>query len=229
MSDFYEEVQPRLTAEEFEEALDLLVDRWIRNDLSFSLLEDSEILDMGCRSGRYSYALSQLGAEYVVGIDADRPDPPEGIDTTNIEFQQGNILNLSFDDNRFDFVYCNGTLTHTEDWHQGIKEAHRVLKPGGWLWLYVARKHESWERIDRIREKMAEEDGEIFKRYLLWRGVRPGRAFWLTDIFFVSDRFYRTQSEVESALKEFGFGEVRFLGEFAGQRAKTGLRALAQK
>lgn len=229
MNDFYERFQPRLTADEFEEAVELLVDRWMRNELSFSLIEDKRILDMGCRSGRYSYALSKLGAEEVVAVDAETPTVPEEIDASGVEFRAGDVLQLPVEDGEFDFVYCNGTLTHIEEWIRGIEEARRVLKPGGWLWLYVACEHSSWDPIDNIRTKMTQEDAEVFKRYLLWRGVRPGRAFWLTDIFFVDERYYRTREEVKYALNEQGFKDLRFLGDFSGCRTETGLRVLAKK
>ena len=55
----------------------------------------------------------------------------------NLYFKKENILDLSFKDNTFDVVFCNGVLHHTSNLKKGISEIIRVCKPGGKIWLYL--------------------------------------------------------------------------------------------
>lgn len=44
---------------------------------------------------------------------------------------KADILDLPFDDNEFDLVFCNHVLEHIEDDSIAMKELFRVMKPGG--------------------------------------------------------------------------------------------------
>ena len=44
---------------------------------------------------------------------------------------KADILNLPFDDNSFDIVFCNHVLEHIEDDKKAMQELFRVLKPNG--------------------------------------------------------------------------------------------------
>ena len=53
------------------------------------------------------------------------------------ELTTGNVLNISFADNTFDFVHCGGVLHHSADVMQGIRELARVTKVGGILYIHT--------------------------------------------------------------------------------------------
>lgn len=44
---------------------------------------------------------------------------------------KADICNLPFDDNQFDWIFCNHVLEHIPDDHKAMQELFRVLKPGG--------------------------------------------------------------------------------------------------
>ena len=52
-------------------------------------------------------------------------------------FKQATALELPFADAEFDFVCCSGVLHHTRGVERGLREIHRVLKPGGSLYLLL--------------------------------------------------------------------------------------------
>ena len=79
-------------------------------DLS-EIIKNKNVIDIGCGSGRFSIALSQLGAKKVTAVDIN----PQGIDLgrklaeelkiDNVDFIKHSVLELPFDDETFDFVF----------------------------------------------------------------------------------------------------------------------------
>jgi SAM-dependent methyltransferase len=49
----------------------------------------------------------------------------------------GDVHNLPYEDNSLDAVLAIALLEHVEDPLKAMNEMHRVLKPGGYLYLYV--------------------------------------------------------------------------------------------
>jgi len=47
------------------------------------------------------------------------------------------ILNIAFQGESFDIVYCSHVLEHIEDDQRAIKELYRVLKSNGWALIVV--------------------------------------------------------------------------------------------
>ncbi len=45
---------------------------------------------------------------------------------------KADILDLPFESDLFDVVFCNHVLEHIEDDHKAMCELYRVMKPGGW-------------------------------------------------------------------------------------------------
>lgn len=221
---FYNEIWQGFGKQQCEEATQLLFKRWTINKIPFSILEEKKVLDVGCGSGRYSRALLQLGAKEVVGVDAHKP----AFEATGFSFKKGSVLALPFKENEFDFVFCNGVLHHTKNWQKGISEMARVLKPNGWLWLYVATKHWSWALADKIRNKCSQGDAQAFQKYLKARGWPPNKIFFLEDCFFAPHRVYLAKTEVEWELTKNSFLKPRFLTKDV-ERMNIGLRCIAKK
>ena len=55
----------------------------------------------------------------------------------------GDVENMPYADNTFDFVYSYGVIHHTPNMEKAIEEIYRVLKPGGECWIAVYNKN-SW-------------------------------------------------------------------------------------
>ncbi len=45
---------------------------------------------------------------------------------------KADLLDLPFDDMSFDVAFCNHVMEHVENDIEGMREIHRVLRPGGW-------------------------------------------------------------------------------------------------
>jgi len=109
------------------------------------------IVDLGCGPGTITRGFSSLVPEgKVIGLDGStavieqaRTGTAE-LGTTNLEFQVADItLPLPFENDSIDVIYTHQTLCHIPFPVPVIREAWRVLKPGG---LLAMREydHMSW-------------------------------------------------------------------------------------
>ncbi len=100
-----------------------------------------KVLDAGCGIGLYglNYAIKQKADVIGVDMSKDKIENAEklkkSLGITNIKFEKGDLTNLKFKDNSFDFVLCSDVLEHIPNDKKALKELARVLKKGGSLIL----------------------------------------------------------------------------------------------
>ena len=118
-------------------------------------------LDVATGTGFTAVALAPL-LSWVTGIDvtpemleeAKRLASSEGL--TNIAFELGDALDIKADDESFDIVTTRRATHHFADVPRFIREAKRVLKPGGRLGIVDMSPPEGAEsfsnRIEKLRD-----------------------------------------------------------------------------
>ncbi len=100
------------------------------------LRPDAEVLDIGCGSGTITAGLARR-ASRVVGLDmsayvVDAARAHAGdCGLSNASFEVGSVYELPWDDASFDVVYAHQVLQHLSDPVRALKEARRILRPGG--------------------------------------------------------------------------------------------------
>lgn len=115
-------------------------------------LAGMDILDLGCGSGRDCYALAQMVGEQgsILGVDMtdeqlavatrhiDYHREQFGFSQPNTEFRKGYIEKLDqldLPDNSFDIIVSNCVINLSPDKEAVLKQAYRLLKPGGELYF----------------------------------------------------------------------------------------------
>ena len=104
------------------------------------------LLEIGCGSGSdLEFFSTQASLHGITAIDlglnvAELAKKYQ--DRKDITVQQGNALSLEFQNSTFDMVYSFGVFHHTVDPVQCLREAYRVLKKEGVLFLYLYGAHE---------------------------------------------------------------------------------------
>jgi ubiquinone/menaquinone biosynthesis C-methylase UbiE len=200
------------------EALILLKQRLEKNNIPLSLIRGKKCLDTGCGGGRYSIALAELGADSVFGIDAaknsigDAKKRAQKYSQDNCTFSKGNILELPFENDEFDFIFSYGVLHHTTDPEKGIRECYRVLKKGGNCFLFVmSGTGLFYQTLESIRRILKDVSTDITRSIMQLMGFPGNKIFNVVDLTQVPIQHYYSQKKLETLLNEIGFSNVRRL------------------
>jgi len=104
----------------------------------YALLNGQRILDAGCGIGAYVRALRSL-TDAVYGVDIDEEKIAEASrDLPNLVV--ASVEHLPFPTNSFDVILSHETIEHVHDDAQAIREAYRVVRPGGRIVLFCPNR-----------------------------------------------------------------------------------------
>jgi ubiquinone/menaquinone biosynthesis C-methylase UbiE len=119
--------------------------------------ERIKILNIGAATGRSSQMLLEIGE--VTSIEYDEACCHFTSNETNLEIQQGTILDLQFADQSFDLVCAFDVIEHVKDDVTAQKEMYRVCRTGGIICVTVPAYMSLWSKHDEINMH--------FRRYTL--------------------------------------------------------------
>jgi SAM-dependent methyltransferase len=165
-------------------------------------------LDAGCGSGRWTYALAELGAD-VVGFDVTVGGTESAHDNLgdreNVSICQANIFRPPFKPESFDFVMSWGVLHHTPDTHAAFSRLVPLVKPKGTLYVMVYERHNPvmFFFTDILRwfmRRLSDEQRYRACRYLVIRSATVAR---LVAPFLMISR-YTPGSRVDMRTLQFG-------------------------
>ena len=187
MNSYYLTIRPALFAAWVPALVELL-----------SLQLGQRVLDVACGTGSVTrHIRGQVGSEgRVVGLDfnSNMLEVARRI-APDIEWREGNVLNLPFSERAFDAVVCQQGLQFFPDKSQALREMHRVLDPKGTLALAL------WCTITTSPGHHALAQG-------LERHVSQEAATLMYNVFGLGEA-----KTIRDLLEEAGFREVQIRRE----------------
>jgi demethylmenaquinone methyltransferase/2-methoxy-6-polyprenyl-1,4-benzoquinol methylase len=108
--------------------------RWRRITVEQAVRAGDRVLDACCGTGDLAIAALRHGAGEVVGLDfAERMLERARRKEPAIEWLQGDVLALPFEDASFDAATVGFGIRNVDDLEAGLRELRRVLRRGGTL------------------------------------------------------------------------------------------------
>ena len=174
--------------EKYEEHLGPLLFRFYAEDLAnrVSIGDGKKVLETACGTGIATASLRRVLPDKVEILATDLNEPMLEVararrgDLHNVVFEQASALDLPYDDAAFDAVVCQFGLMFFPDKLAALKEAARVLKPGGQL-LFNVWDSFDWNPIARIASEtiagfFAEDPPSFIKLPFAYYEIDPIKA-----------------------------------------------------
>lgn len=198
--------------------------RWRRR---LPLSRFQRILDAGCGQGKLALEMARRCPwAQVVGYDL-APAPPAADAPKNLSIVQADLLRLTAS-KEFDFIYSIDVLEHIRGNAEVLRNFHRALKAGGFLFLHmpddrrpgrilparVFREFDRWAKDEHVGEQYTPAELRILLEGLGFTVLasrhtfgRLGQLAWELDR--LSDRRRRTKLLLMPALKTMAWISVR--------------------
>lgn len=156
--------------------------------------DDKVILDMPCGRGFYLNMFRYVSDCTIIGAELDWDviqKAKTNVGHLNIPLNNANLYHLPYADNTFDAVILSEILEHIDDDVAGLREAYRVLKPGGVVAITVPHANYPfwWDPINKTLET-------VFGKHIQ-HGTFAG--IWANHV-----RLYK-QDELRNAVELAGF------------------------
>ena len=202
----YGDLWHRYSDADFSHSINLIYERMVTNQFDFDLIKGKRCLDLGCGGGRASALMLELGAREVTAVDVSETglqNAAERIgERPNMIFTQASCLDLPFDNEYFDFVWCSGVLHHSESTELGLAELMRVLKNNGWFFLLLYGSGGArWDAVMKLRGISQEIGYDLVNTAAIRAGLSPAKQrHFLDDLFVPIINFY-SDEEVRSMLQ----------------------------
>jgi len=116
-------------------------------DLATLQLIEGKVLDAGTGPGTLVRELARsLPGLQVYGIDLSedmirlaRAHTRHEQLEERVQFESGDVARLPYPDQSFDVVVSTISMHHWSELEQPLRELYRVMRPGGWVWIYDFR------------------------------------------------------------------------------------------
>ncbi len=163
-----------------------------------NITETTKVLDNACGKGTTAiYLAKKFGCE-VIGIDISEKLITEAKHlaqrknvSDKVIFQVADAMNLPFSDNEFDVAVSQAMLVLVDDKKETIKEALRVIKPGGKAgWVELSwKKKPTTDFLDKVSNEICAYCMANVHTYEGWKSLFSEAAFKKIEVLQYSMDF----------------------------------------
>ncbi|AKB76258.1 hypothetical protein MSLAZ_2997 [Methanosarcina lacustris Z-7289] len=203
-----------------------LVRNWWKNDIN-------NVADLGCGKGDSFNLFSSLNAK-IKWIGLDIPSSPEVEGRTRsreLNFIEYDGINIPFDDESFDMIFCRQVLEHVHYPNELLREVARVLKNDG-LFIGSVSQLEPFHSCSVLNWtpygiKLIFEDAglEVFELRsgidgltLCLRFLLKGRVSVITKVF---NKYFDNESPLNRFIEIYSKFRGRTVAEINAEKLKT--------
>jgi ubiquinone/menaquinone biosynthesis C-methylase UbiE len=185
---------------------------------SIASVAPTSILEVGCGTGEFA---ARLLGEHPTATLVATDQSMRMVNLTRkggVDARVADVMDLPFDDARFDVVVAMWMLYHVPDLYRALAQVRRVLRPGG---LFVAATNGDEHLADLLREAGGD-------RLITQFSIENGRAALETHFDYVKQSYLATRAvfpdhaSAQSYLATFDAGLGEALPLFDGGREYAG-------
>lgn len=182
-------------------------------------IKNKKIVDFGCGHGNFLFSCLFYGASYCDGIDygidaikyAKKISNKLNFNKKKINFFCRSIYESKLKSNSYDFAIQNGVFHHMDNEIKAYKEMHRVLKKGGYCWIYTdgggGIRDFVWDLSQNILKGI---DKDLVINSIRSYGLSTNKEYHLSDGLNALYR-HTTLNDMKKKLSKLGFKFIRQL------------------
>jgi len=182
------------------------------------LIKDKKIVDLGCGHGNFLFSCLYYGANKCDGIDygLDSIKYAKNVSkklrlNNKVNFYCRSIYKSKLKNNYYDFGIQNGVFHHMDNENKAYKEMYRVLKKGGYCWIYTdgggGIRDLVWDISQNILKNI---DKKLIIKSIRSYGLTTNKEYHLSDGLNALYR-HTTLSIMKKKLSKIGFRFIRQL------------------
>ena len=184
------------------------------NKLS-NLIKNKKIVDFGCGHGNFLMTCALFKAKECTGIDFG-PDSIKFANNvkrklfskkskTKINFFKRSVYRTKLKSNYYDFAIQNGVFHHLNFEKKAYKEVYRVLKTGGYFWVYTVGGGGLKDFLALLIQEIFKNVSNDYKiKFIRSLGLSTNKEYYVGDAIGAKYRF-TTLSDIKNRLEKMGF------------------------
>lgn len=214
--DLFQSLWVNFSREQYDERIANYEYRLDINDLGDGFLKNMRCIDFGCGHGNFAHALLRKGASFILGIDygensikyANQAKEVLGVPDNELTFKLGSVYATEQEEESFDFAVQNGVFHHLDDEKKAYMEVFRVLKPGGWFWIYTTGQDSIASDLWKVSTNILQDvPHSLVIKLLSQLNISVGKRYHLGDALNAT---YRRSNWVDLTTRLRSYGFVNF-------------------